>query len=529
MPDLLNDRYELGEVIGSGGMGSVHRAIDTRLGRTVAVKILRPGTSADDTARSRMRSEAKLAASIHHPGVAQVFDFATAEPSGPTYLVMQFVDGHTLAQLVREQGPMPSEQVMAMVVQVAEGLQACHDAGIVHRDLKPANIMLTPAGRTVLVDFGIARSATSEPLTETGTLIGTADYMSPEQAAGRPATPQSDLYALGVVAYHCLTGTSPFRRESAIATALAHLNDDLPDLDPQVPAAAAALIRQLTSKSPAMRPESAAAVARQAAAVGASAAIDMPPTFELPRPSAPVGPLGVASVTALTAHEPATPEHTAISRRRRPMAAFAGVGVLAVALALLGVQRFQSDDPPIVPSVVGMNVDDATAHIREAGLTASTRRVDRADEAAGQVVGQSPAAGEPGPTSGPVNISVASGKVSVSAKDVIGATYAAASAALERLGLEVERVDVQQSTKVGEVLALDKSGRLPIESTITLSVAVAPVAAPVQSPAPARSTGSSPSSTGPSSAKDPGGTSNQKASGKGKTKKKGSGKGKAKP
>ncbi|MBM9459141.1 serine/threonine protein kinase, partial [Nocardioides sp. zg-536] len=292
--ELLHGRYRLEEVVGRGGMGAVYRASDTRLGRTVAVKVLRdpvgpdsldspdgPG-SADSTARARMRSEANLAASISHPGVAQVYDLVEErdETGAETaFIVMQFVEGHSLAQLLDDQGPMPPEQVMSVVVQVAAGLQAVHDAGIVHRDLKPANIMLTPAGRTVLVDFGIARSATSDLLTRTGTMVGTADYMSPEQAEGASATPRSDLYALGVVAYQCLTGASPFRRESPIATAVAHVREDLPALPAHVPGDVAALLADLSARDPADRPADAATVARRAAAIGAAASIDVSGTF----------------------------------------------------------------------------------------------------------------------------------------------------------------------------------------------------------------------------------------------------------
>ncbi|MET1132683.1 MAG: serine/threonine-protein kinase, partial [Aeromicrobium sp.] len=279
MPETLTNRYTLDEVVGTGGMGSVYRAIDTRLGRTVAIKVLRDGTDADEVNRARMRSEAHLAASIHHPGVAQVFDFEDDDASGggSTFIVMQFVEGHSLAQLLKQNGPMSADQVMSVVQQVAEGLQAAHDAGIVHRDLKPANIMLTPAGRTVLVDFGIARTDASDPLTDTGSLVGTTDYVSPEQVQGRSATAQSDLYALGIVAFHCLTGSSPFRRETQIATAMAHLHDDLPELGSEVPEDVAGLIASLTAKDPQERPATAADVAHEAARIGAAASIDLPP------------------------------------------------------------------------------------------------------------------------------------------------------------------------------------------------------------------------------------------------------------
>lgn len=504
MPDLLNDRYELGDVVGAGGMGAVHRATDIRLGRTVAVKVLRSGPLADETARARMRSEAHLAASIHHPGVAQVFDFEedSATHGGTTFIVMQFVEGHSLAQLLREQGPMAPDQVMSVVVQVAEGLQAAHEAGIIHRDLKPANIMLTPAGRTVLVDFGIARSAASEPLTDTGALIGTADYMSPEQVSGRPASPQSDLYALGVVAYHCLTGTSPFRRDSHFATALAHLHDDLPPLDPTVRPEIVDLISSLTAKEPAKRPSTAAAVARRAAAIGAAASIDLPPTFELPLAS-PLEPGGTQPLEVTSTIAPVT---TAVPRSlRRPVAVWAGLALLMLLLAFVGIQKLRADSSPTaVPNVVGMNVQDASAQIKGAGMTARRRTVDQAGHEAGEVVKQSPAAGSAPPADRSVEISIASGKVAVAADQLMGLTYERASAALEKLGFVVARKNVSQSAHAGQVVGVNKSGRLPVGSTITLSVAVAPIAVPTQSAQP----------SGSSSSRSNSGSSKGKAKGK---------------
>jgi hypothetical protein len=468
--EVLNNRYELGEIVGSGGMGSVHRATDLRLGRTVAVKILRGGPLADETARARMRSEASLAASIAHPGVARIFDFheGAASPESPTFIVMELVEGHSLAQLLTERGALPTDEVMSVVVQVAEGLQAAHDAGIVHRDLKPANIMLTPAGRTVLVDFGIARSATSEPLTSTGVLLGTADYMSPEQAAGRSATAKSDLYSLGVVAHHCLTGTSPFRRESHVATAVAHLNDEPPELGDQVPRDVVELVRSLTAKDPADRPTSAAAVALQAAAIGAAGAVELPPTFE--RSVRDVPRTGGAPAGTRVA-EPLPVAHV---RRRRPAVAYAGVSVIVACLALLGLRMMGPDgDARVVPDVVGMGVDDAAARIRDAGMGVGSRTVDAGGAPEGQVVEQSPDGGDPGSRDGRVELTIASGRVMLAPDDVIGATFATAADALAKLGFEVVRQDIPRSSKPGTVVDLDRSGRLPYGSLVTLSVAVA--------------------------------------------------------
>ncbi|MTB87144.1 serine/threonine protein kinase [Aeromicrobium senzhongii] len=464
-----NRRYTLDEVVGSGGMGAVYRATDTRLGRTVAVKVLRADRSADEVARARLRSEAHLAASIQHPGVAQVFDFEEDDPSsdGSTYIVMQYVEGRSLSELLKERGPLHPDQVMSIVQQVAAGLQAAHDAGIVHRDLKPANIMLTPAGRTVLVDFGIAQAATSDPLTDTDALVGTTDYISPEQVRGQAASPQSDLYSLGLVAYHCLTGRSAFRRATPVATAVAQLHDELPALEPPVPAGVERLLRAMTAKKPADRPATAADVAHQAAALGAAESIDLPATFEisLPQPWHSTADLNTAPTPG--------PARDAPRRRGGPVPAYAAIAVVLALVVVLGARQLLGGDPE-VPDVVGMSALDAAEEIRAAGLIPRAVVVDVATRAQGNVIAQSPEPGDEAPEDTAIEISVASGKVPVSASSVIGKGYAKAAAELEEQGFVVRRKEVTRPSDIGQVVAVDKSGRLPDGATITLSVAVAP-------------------------------------------------------
>ena len=497
---LLDGRYRLGDVLGTGGMGSVHRADDLRLQRVVAVKVLRH-TASDDVSRSRMRSEARLAGSLHHVGTAQVYDYVESSESldGSAYIVMEHVSGHSLAELLRESGPLPTEQVMSVVVQVAEALAAAHAGGVVHRDVKPGNIMLTPAGRTVLVDFGIARSDASEPLTATGSLIGTADYLSPEQAAGRSAGPLSDLYSLGVVAHQCLTGTSPFKRESQIATAVAHLQDPAPPLDDAIPAGARDLVSRLTAKDPADRPQSAAEVARLAAAVGADPTIDLPPTLESPGPVTRVADPPTVALTGSTAAAPV--------RSRRRVAVLSGVGLVALLLVVLGVDQLRSDGPPIVPDLVGLQLDDATTAARADELSLGRTTVDVPGKDAGEVVKQSPAAGSTAPADGRVTVQVASGKVRFSADSIVGSTYAEAAARLEKLGLVVRRQPVSRTSGVGTVVALSQSGRVADGSTVLLSVAVA---APTPAVAATPATSGGPSAKGPGQGKGPGKSKDKK-------------------
>jgi serine/threonine-protein kinase len=264
---LLEDRYRLGDRIATGGMGEVWRARDLVLGRPVAVKLLRPGYT-DHEGLARFRAEARHAGSLSHPGIARVYDYSEADPPYPPYLVMELVDGPSLARLL-EDGPVGPARTMSLIAQAARALAAAHAAGLVHRDIKPGNLLVSRGGQVKITDFGIARKVGSAALTRPGALMGTAAYLAPERASGASAGPAADLYALGIVAYQCLTGRLPFHGEP-LAVALAHQQQPLPPLPPTLPAAVAALVTDLTAKDPAARPASACEVAERAEHVRAT-------------------------------------------------------------------------------------------------------------------------------------------------------------------------------------------------------------------------------------------------------------------
>jgi eukaryotic-like serine/threonine-protein kinase len=277
---VLGRRYALGEKIGAGGYSEVWRGTDLVLSRQVAIKLLRLGYAQQGEALTRFRAEARHAGGLSHENIARVYDYVEPDPPQPPFLVMELVAGPSLAGALAG-GPLDAARSLDIVAQAASGLHAAHLAGLVHRDVKPANLLLAPGGIVKITDFGIAHATDSATVTLTGQLVGTPGYLAPEQAMGAPATPASDLYALGVVAYECLAGAPPFTGP-ALAVALAHRERPLPPLPGWVPADVAALVRELTAKDPAARPRSADAVGRRAGglagrlAAGAAAAAGAP-------------------------------------------------------------------------------------------------------------------------------------------------------------------------------------------------------------------------------------------------------------
>jgi len=256
---VLAGRYRLEERIAVGGMGEVWRAHDDTLDREVAVKLLRPESTSDDTFVERFRAEARHAGGLTHPNVGTVHDYG--EDEGNAFLVMELLEGKPLSDLIRELAPMDPAEVTEILYQIAIALQAAHEAGVVHRDVKPANIVVDADGYAKITDFGIARALGEAPMTQTGEVLGTPHYLAPEQAKGEPAGPLSDVYALAVVGYEMLTGRRPFSGDSMVTTALAHVNQPLPPLPDSVPEPLRTTVMAALAKSPDERPDGAGAFA----------------------------------------------------------------------------------------------------------------------------------------------------------------------------------------------------------------------------------------------------------------------------
>jgi eukaryotic-like serine/threonine-protein kinase len=454
-------RYTLVEHIATGGMGQVWQATDSVLGRDVAVKILKAEFAHDPTFRDRLEAEARNTASLHHPGIAQVFDFGDVPASdgqpATAYLVMELVQGKPLSAVLASGGALPPARAAEVVAQAAAAIDVAHRQGIVHRDVKPANLLATPGGEIKVTDFGIARAADALPLTQTGQVIGTPQYLSPEQAHGQSATPASDVYSLGVVLYECLTGHRPFEADTGVAVAMQHMREPPPALPDSVPAWLAAVCMNTLSKNPAERMQSAgdlagylrnpdAALANLsagagAAGVGDTALADTAPAHTAAGADAWAPPPG--SDTAMLT-SPGTPAPA--PRRGRPRW-MVPVLVGAAVLALVAAMAFALDGGGQSPQADA--ADPGTSQGRQesrGGTEGDTKPTQTAPET-----------------------------VRVDPDDYIGRPYPEARADLQAEGLQVERADeVGDNGEPGTVAFVRPHGPLEKGTTVTVGVWKAP-------------------------------------------------------
>ena len=452
---VLADRYELLAPLARGGMGQVWRARDRLLGRPVAVKILRSEFTDDPGFRARFRSEAQHAAMIVHPNIASVFDYGEVAAPGTqetvAYLVMELVDGESLAHLLRRERRLSPELTLSIVRQTAAALAAAHAAGIVHRDIKPGNVLMAPDGTVKITDFGVAWSAASVPLTGTGQVIGTAHYLSPEQAQGGKATPASDVYALGAVAYECLAGRRLFDGESSVQIVLRQIRDDPDPLPDDVPPDLRDLVMRALIKDPTVRFTDGAALRAAADRVTLDRGGSSPTgTAVLPLPLGALAPAPVPAAGGMPPlRGPRTAEQTIVPPAAPPderqRGSRAGLWVLVGALL----------------AVVGV----------VAGLTLLGDGGDPAAQTSAPPSTTASSAPPPSSSSAPAPPST----VTVAAEDYLGTPVEEARAELVALGLQVEIEPVTSADVAeGTVVAVDPTGEVPLDGVVTLGYALAP-------------------------------------------------------
>jgi serine/threonine-protein kinase len=528
-PRLLGGRYEVGELLGRGGMAEVHLGYDTRLSRPVAIKMLRSDLARDSSFLARFRREAQSAAGLNHASIVAVFDSGedhAVEAGGASvpvpFIVMEFVEGQTLRELLNDSSPLAPAEAARITEGVLDALAYSHRMGIVHRDIKPANVMIGPQGQIKVMDFGIARAVAdaNATMTQTQAVIGTAQYLSPEQAQGHHVDARSDLYSTGCLLFELLTGRPPFQADSPVAIAYQHVGQPPPrpsTLNPGIDHALDAVVLHSLAKDREARyqdatafradvqaarlgrPISAAArgtagtaayaggtaeetVALSPAGVAAATATTVLPgggTY-----AAPPGPVGsnTASLPAI-GHDPDDEP-----RNRRGLAYFLLVLAVLGALVLIGVagkallDRPPQDQPKVaVPSVVDLPVDTATAKIRAAGLVPEPTDVASAKEV-GLVVDQDPGATEMVARGSKVALSVSAGPDTVELPDLKGFTQEEATASLADLNLKVGTVKQVDDTGLdkGKVVSTTPPAgeAVPVDSAVGLNVSSGKVTVP---------------------------------------------------
>ncbi len=489
MTKVFGDRYEVIRPIARGGMGEVYLAMDHRLDREVAVKVLHEELAGNKAFLARFEREARAAAGLNHPNMVSVFDYGR-ENSAP-YIVMQYIKGLTLRELLRQQGLPPPDRAADVMAAVAGALQFAHDHGIVHRDVKPGNIMVDSEGVVKVTDFGIAaRNETSaedaQQLTQAGSVVGTAAYFSPEQAQGKTADARSDVYAMGCVLYELLTGRTPFDGETPWAIAYKHVNEPVPPpstLRPDVPAGLERIALKALTKDPTERYQSAAemrndllrfrrgeeptAASTVVMPAGAATAVGAPATaVQTVVPTATSGGFG---------YPPPGVSPLPEKRRRWPavvgillLLLVAGAGVFLLVRALTGEKAATK----AVPDVVGRNVSEARSLLEADGFRVEAQSEKSDTVPVDVVIRTDPAGGEEAEAGSTITLVVSAGSDTIEVPDVVGKSEAAARSQLEDRGFEVA-VDRRASGEAeGTVVTMDPAGGTQAGkgSTVTLTV-----------------------------------------------------------
>ncbi|MGK5112605.1 protein kinase domain-containing protein [Geodermatophilus sp. CPCC 205506] len=402
----LGERYELAQLIAAGGMGQVWRGTDALLGRQVAVKVLRSEYTGDPTFRARFRAEAQHSAALSHPHIAAVFDYGETEATDGSgeklaYLVMELVEGEPLSAVLRREGRLDAESTLSLLEQAASALAEAHRVGLVHRDVKPGNILVRDDGSVKITDFGIAWSAGSVPLTRTGQVIGTPQYLSPEQAEGRHATPASDVYALGLVGYECLTGHPAFDGDNPVTIALKQVREEPDPLPDDLPREIRTLIRRALCKNPEVRMPDGAAFVEAIDDVRAGRPLEEPPAtcaVVLPAPPPPALGAGTDEQETVRTAVPAARTTSPPPRRHRRSAAvlvplialLVGAGVAAGVFAAINGDRqplpqvaAQTEDAAEIvldpADYVGRPVNDVALSLSALGLIVQRKEEVTAD------------------------------------------------------------------------------------------------------------------------------------------------------
>jgi eukaryotic-like serine/threonine-protein kinase len=487
-PQVLGERYEIGGVLGRGGMAEVHRGRDLRLGREVAVKVLRSDLARDPSFQVRFRREAQAAASLNHPAIVAVYDTGEdRSSSGATpYIVMEYVEGDTLRDVLRREGVLSPERAMNFAADICNALDFSHRNGIVHRDVKPGNVMVTPQGTVKVMDFGIARavSDSAATMTSTAAVIGTAQYLSPEQARGESVDARSDVYSVGCLLYELVTGAPPFTGDSPVSVAYQHVREDpkLPSsVNPAIPPELDAILLKALSKNPANRYQSAADMRNDLLRALAGQRVEATPV------------MGDAEKTAIIGAPPGgygdgewdDEDDDARKRRRNRIiaAVIAGVlilgGVIAVALLVNAGDDQPAAEPTAtqvpVPNVTGQDRATATQNLEAAGLTVGTvtNQVTADASQIDTVLGTDPSSGTQVDPGSAVNLTVGVGPDTIEVPAVIGLDVDRAQNTLQNAGFDsVETEEIDSLAPADQVVDVSPGEGQSVDPSTTVTLQV---------------------------------------------------------
>ncbi len=508
------NRYRLLSRIAVGGMGEVWRASDQVLGRTVAIKLLGAALAAQPGFAQRFREEARHTAQLGHPNIAQVHDYG--EDSGASWLVMELVEGKPLSQILREQGALSTKRTVSIVAQAADALQAAHDQGVIHRDVKPANIMVRPDGVVKLTDFGIARAVDAAPLTRTGEVMGTAQYISPEQAMGQTVSPTSDLYSLGCVAYEMLTGHRLFDEGSAVATAMAHVHKAPAPLPNTVPSMISAIVMGCLSKDPAQRPQNGKALS---AALRGLPGATYPPTQSMPatgpqhteRLGSPtsyaIGGAAAGAAAAGAAAAGAAAPYGAHATQQYPGSGYPPTGAGPVAYGPAPEDKKRNKAVWMVPLIIALGALLVFAVLQSGILGGSTSpettpATSPPPTSPTTATRTSPTTTQTTPTTSAPPTTPAT--VQIDPADYVDRNVDGVRRTLENRGLLVSISEEVSDKRAGTVLGVSPYGTLKPGDTVTLSVSRGPAEPSPPSPSPSPSP-DSPTDTSPATSPQGGG------------------------
>jgi eukaryotic-like serine/threonine-protein kinase len=468
---VLNGRYEIESVLGQGGMAKVFKGTDQVLGRTVAIKVLSPQFTDDAQFVARFRREAQSAAALNHPNIVGVFD--TGSQGDVHFIVMEYVEGRTLRDVIRSEGPLLPQRAAEIADSVARALEPAHEAGMVHRDIKPGNIMLTSDGEVKVMDFGIARTSTGDTLTQTAAVLGTASYLSPEQAQGQSVDSRSDIYSLGCVLYEMVAGRAPFTGDSPVAIAYKHVRDDPVGpsrINPDVPSDLEAVILKAMAKNPANRYQTAAELRQDLGRL-----LQGLPTLATPVMAGDATEMLTRPDEGTAVYTGGVPPEEEERRRRRWVPWVIGLILLAAVGALAFFLLSRPSEPALVrvPDVIGQTEDAAIRELEEAGFTVQTEREFSRQEERGRVFDQRPAPGQRLQESQTVTILVSRGVQQVEVPEVTGLSQEEAEAEIAQAGLQVGSVTTQNSqTEAGIVIAQSPEAGTEVDRNSAVNLVV---------------------------------------------------------